>query len=298
MGFKLFLLFEKFLMILPRWLRKGFFTTAASLGYFVSKKYREVGFINLDFVFGDKLSFEQKKQIVKYSFRNLLLNFLQLLELRHMSKDDICNIVHINNKEILDNIKAQNRAIVFVTIHYGNWELGGVSTGVLSDDGITAVYKEMDNKNFEQWTIDARASFGNSSVEKKGALKALVKLAKEKKSCAILIDTALNAKDGVMVEFLGKNVYQSPVPAYLARKFDAAIIPGVMFSEDEKHYELMIYDEIKVDKSDDEKADIQKATQAQANWMSSIILEQPKYWFWIHRRFKSEYKEIYKRINR
>lgn len=298
MGFKLFLLFEKFLMILPRWLRKAIFTTLASLAYYVSKKYREVGFVNLDFIFGDKLSSKEKKEIVKYSFKNLLLNFLQLLEFRHISKDDISKKVHINNKHIVDKIKAQGRAIVFVTPHFGAWELGGIAMGVLTKDNISAVYKEMDNKDFEEWTIEARGSFGNKFIEKKGALKALVKLAKNKESCAILIDTALNEKDGVLVEFLGKKVYQSPVPAYLSRKFDAAIIPAVLFSKDEQNYELMIYDEIAVNHTEDEKQDILDATQLQANWMSEIIINNPKYWFWIHRRFKSEYKEIYKKIGR
>ena len=223
---------------------------------------------------------------------------MQLLEFRHISKDDISKKVHINNKHIIDNIKAQGRAIVFVTPHFGAWELGGVAMGVLSDDNISAVYKEMDNKDFERWTIDARGSFGNKSIEKKGALKALVKLTKNKESCAILIDTALNEKDGVLVEFLGKKVYQSPVPAYLARKFDAAIVPAVLFSEDEQNYELMVYDEIVVNRTEDEKQDILDATQLQANWMSEIIINNPKYWFWIHRRFKSEYKEIYKKIGR
>lgn len=110
----------------------------------------------------------------------------------------------------------------------------------------------------------------------------------------ILIDTAMNEREGIAVTFLGKSVYQTPSPAYLARKFDAAIVPVMMCSQDEEHYELRFFDPIVVEKTEDEQADIQKATQLQADWLTWLIRREPKYWFWIHRRFKSEYPQIYR----
>ena len=54
------------------------------------------------------------------------------------------------------------------------------------------------------------------------------------------------------------------------------------------------FDEIAVEKTDNEQEDIQKATQLQADWLTKIITDNPKFWFWVHRRFKSEYPQIYK----
>lgn len=89
MGYKLFLLLEKFLMILPSSCRKGFFSFLANIGYYTSKKYRNVSHQNLDFIFGDKMSEDEKTEITKYAFKNLAFNFLHAMELRHMSKEDL-----------------------------------------------------------------------------------------------------------------------------------------------------------------------------------------------------------------
>ncbi|MFA6760417.1 MAG: lipid A biosynthesis lauroyl acyltransferase [Sulfuricurvum sp.] len=293
MGFRLFLLLEKLLMILPRKLRKGIFTSLATIAYYASKRYRSIGFTNLDFVFGDTLSYEQKRAIVKHSFRNLLLNFYHLMELRHSSPEQITSKVTIKNKEIIDRIHAQNRAIIYITPHYCAWELGGASIGLLIEH-LAVVFRKMKNRDFEQWVIEAREHFGNSSLEKRGVVKHLIKLVKAKKAMGILIDTAINKNEGIEVDFMGKRIFQTPSPAYLARKYDAAIVPITMTSEDEEHYELTFFDEIITPKSDDEKQDILEATQKQANWLASLIQSEPKFWFWVHRRFKYEYPHIYK----
>ena len=103
----------------------------------------------------------------------------------------------------------------------------------------------------------------------------------------------MNKKEGVIVNFMGKPIRQTSTAAYLARKFNAAIIPVTIRTDDEEHYTLMLFDEIKVEKTDDIDADILKATQLQADWLSEIITKEPKFWFWLHRRWKSDKAEIY-----
>jgi len=92
---------------------------------------------------------------------------------------------------------------------------------------------------------------------------------------------------------MGKTLRQTSTPAFLARKFDAVIIPVAMRTDDEDNYTLMLFDEIVVEKTDDAKADIFKATQLQADWLSSLIKKEPKFWFWLHRRFKGDHPHIY-----
>ncbi|MBS4068341.1 MAG: lipid A biosynthesis lauroyl acyltransferase [Sulfurimonas sp.] len=294
MGFKLFLLFEKFLMILPKNARKDFFIFLAKIAYFISARYRKVGFINLDFIFGDTLTQKEKEEIVRYSFKNLLLNFLHLMEIRHMSKDELAKKVSVKNIESVQRAHEQQKAVIYVTSHYCAWELGGTAIGAFAEP-IAAVYKKMKNIQYQNWVLESRSHFKNSSLEKSNVIKPLIRLIKDGKASGILIDTGINQREGVEVQFLGKNVRQTSTPAYLARKYNAAIIPVIIQTDDEENYTLTFFDEIPVENSDNEQEDIQKATQLQADWLSKIIKENPKFWFWIHRRFKSDYKEIYKK---
>ncbi|QFR48542.1 lipid A biosynthesis acyltransferase [Sulfurimonas lithotrophica] len=292
MGYKIFLVFESFLMLFPRKVRKWFFTSLGTLGYYISSRYRKVSFDNLNFIFSNKLSEQEKTEITKYSFKNLLLNFHHVMELRHMSKDELSKIVKIQNIEAVEKVHKEGRAVIYVTTHYSSWELGGASIGAFIEP-IVAVYRKMKNPTMQEWLLEGRAKFGNINLEKSKVIKPLIRYIKEKKGSGILIDTNLNKREGVEVDFMGKKISQTPTPAYLARKFNAAIIPVTIRTDDEENYTLMLFDEIKVEKTDDESADIQKATQAQADWLGSLIEKEPKFWFWIHRRFKTDYPEIY-----
>lgn len=293
MGFKLLLILEKIFIFLPRSFRVAFFDFLAFCGYHLSPKYRRVVVQNINFAFDGAKSQEEIDAITRYSFKNLLYNFLHILEIRNITKEELLSRVSIEGLEKLQKIKKEGRAIVYATPHYCSWELGGVALGLLSES-VACVYKKMKNGQYETWLLEGRAKFGNTNLEKSNVIKPLIRLIKEGKDSAILIDTNINQKDGVLVEFFGKSLRQTSTPAYLARKFNAAIIPIAIRTDDEKHYTIKVFDEIVVERSEDEAQDILNATQAQASWLEGLIKEEPKFWFWLHKRWKNDHPEIYK----
>ena len=292
MGFKLLLILEKILIALPKSYRKAFFSFLASLAYRISKKYRNISYANLDYAFDNKLSFEEKDKITRYSFKNLMFNFLHIMELRNMTKDELKKRITITNIEAVEKVHKEGRAVIYVTTHYSSWELGGATLGAFVEP-VGAVYKKLKNEEYQDWLLEGRASFGNTNLEKTNVVKPLIKLIKQGKASGILIDTNISKNEGLEVTFMGKPIRQTSTPAYLARKFNAAIIPVTIRTDDEENYELMLFDEIVVEKTDNIDADIQKATQLQADWLTSIISKEPKFWFWLHRRWKNEKPEIY-----
>ncbi|MDD2790666.1 MAG: lipid A biosynthesis lauroyl acyltransferase [Sulfurimonas sp.] len=293
MGFKLFLLLEKFLMLLPKESRKNFFIFLGKLAYRLSARSRKIVRQNLNFAFDNTMSESEIDEITRYSFKNLLLNFLHLMEIRHMSVEELQKKVKVHNKEAVLKVHEQGRGIVYIATHYCSWELGNVAISALIEP-VGSVYKKMKNEPYEAWVLESRAKFGNSNLEKTNVIKPLIKRIKSKMACGILIDTNINKREGLEIMFMGKSLRQTSTPAYLARKFDAAIIPVSIRTDDEENYTLTFYDEMKVQKTEDEAADIQNATQAQAQWLESLIRKEPKFWFWLHRRWKNDHSYIYK----
>lgn len=279
-------------MILPGSLRKGFFSFLATCGYYLSSRYRNVSHQNLDFIFNNKISEDKKDEITRYAFKNLAFNFLHAMELRHMSKEELEKKITIQNIEAVQKVHDEGRAVIYVTTHYSSWELGGASIGAFIEP-LIAVYKKMKNQAYQEWLLEARDKFGNISMEKTNVVKPLVRNIKKGVACGLLIDTNINPKEGVIINFMGKPLRQTSTPAFLARKFNAAIIPVTVRTDDEDNYTLMLFDEIKLEKTDDEASDILKATQLQADWLGKLIEDEPKFWFWLHRRFKNDHPEIY-----
>ena len=292
MGYKLLLVLESILMALPKGARKSFFTFLAFVAYHVASKHRKIVRNNLNFAFDSNMSEEEIIAITKYSFKNLLFNFMHLMELRHMSLDALKSKITLQNREAVDRVHKEGRAVIYITTHYSSWELGGASVGAFVEP-LGAVYKKMKNPPYENWVLEARAKFGNINLEKTNVLKPLIKLIKNGGAAGLLIDTNISPRDGTIVEFMGKTIRQTTSPAYLARKFNAAIIPVTIRTDDEENYTLMLFDEIPVAKTDDAEADIQKATQLQADWLTTLIRNEPKFWFWLHRRWKNDHPEIY-----
>jgi len=292
MGYKLLLVLEKILMFLPKNFRKVFFSSLATLAYHISKKYRNIARVNIRFVFGDTKSEKEIEEIVRYSFKNLIFNFLHIMELRNMSLDELKSIITVENADVVKKVHDEGRAVIYITTHYSSWEFGGASLGAFVEP-VAGVYKKMKNEVYEEWLLEGRARFGNTNLEKTRVAKALIKLIRAKKASGILIDTNINPKEGIMIDFFGKPLRQTYTPAYLARKFNAAVIPVTIRTDDEDNYTLMLFDEIPVEHTDDAEADILKATQLQADWLRDLITREPKFWFWLHRRFKNDHPEIY-----
>ncbi|WP_345992147.1 lipid A biosynthesis lauroyl acyltransferase [Sulfurimonas sp. HSL-1716] len=294
-GFYLFLVLEKFLMLLPKRTRRSFFIGLASLAYMLSKRYTKVVRQNLEFVYGNGLDEKFIEEVTKYSYKSLLLNFLYTLEGRYYSIDDIAKKVKFENLEIIKKVQEEKRPIIFVTAHYGAWELGAEMLSACVEP-IMVVYKGMNNKYFEKYLLSSRAKWNMDYAEKHGAAKELVKRLRAKKAIAILIDTNVNKQDGIEAEFLNHPTLQIKSTAYLARKFDAALIPILIHAdENDENYTIKVYDELVPPKTDDMENDILVSTQMQASWLSREILKNPKPWFWLHRRWKNDYPAIYKK---
>ena len=92
-GFYFFLVFEKFLMLLPKKVRRAFFISLANIAYLLSKRYTKVVKQNLEFVYGKELDDKFVEEITRYSYKSLLLNFLYTLEGHYYTVEDIAKKV-------------------------------------------------------------------------------------------------------------------------------------------------------------------------------------------------------------
>ncbi len=292
-GYYLFLVFGKIIMLFPRSFRKAFFTGLADLAYLIDRKHRRIILQNLHFALGNSCTADEEEAISRYCYRNLLLALLQVIEGHYLSKKKLGELVTFKNTEVVESARSQGRPIIFISAHYGNWELG--STALSSQImPTTAIHKKLNNPYFEDYLLKSRSRFDMHMVEKRGAIKYLTKALKQNKAIGLLVDQNTHKRDGIIINFFGKTARQTAAPAFLARKYNAVIIPLSIDTDDEEFYTITFENAIEVDHTDNAEADILKATQEQANAIEKIILKNPKFWFWCHRRWKTEHPEIYR----
>lgn len=288
--FRLFMLIDAFLMALPHSWRKGIFTALAELAHRLAPKRNKVIQQNLSFAFKNELSVNVKKEIERYCYRNLTLNLLQTMENRHNTAEDIAKKVTFVNREKVEEILSHGRGIIFVSAHFGNWELGGAALSSLITP-ITSIYKGFKRPEFDSYLFEARTAHRMILAEKNGALKHMAKALKNNGSVLIMMDQGSNAKYGVSADFFGHPTYHSSTAAHLAGKFNTPIVGVYITTEDEENYTLTFEDPIEVAGTDEET--ITEATTKQVNTLERVVRHYPTLWFWCHKRWKGEYKDIY-----
>jgi KDO2-lipid IV(A) lauroyltransferase len=292
-GFYIFKFFEWLLFCFSAQKRRHFFLWLSRMAYAVDAKHKRVIRQNLEFAFEKKLSEDEIESIGRGCYDNLLLNVLQVMENHHKSIATITEGVSIVNEAVVTRATEAKRPIIFVTAHYGNWELeGAVISGTISSS--SSVNKALKNSYFDAYLLEARERYTMKLFEKKGAIRHLNKAVKNGESISLMIDQNVKEKDGIVVNFFGKEVRQTAAPAFLARKHNAVIIPVLIHPKEDYGYTITFYDTIEVDTTDDAQADVLKATQEQATWLEKEIQKVPQHWFWCHRRYKTQYPEIYK----
>ena len=289
----LYRIFQFIFFITPRFLMKYLLILMAKIAYKFNKEHLHIAQVNLDLVFGNSLSQERKENIIYNSYKSLLFNMYEYMENQIISKEKLLSKAHIENEQVILNAIANQRKIIFVTAHYGGWELA-IPYIALKYGTLAVVNRKMDNPFINAAYEKARDRNNIIMLEKKVAAKGMLSAFRKDQFVAVAIDQHM--KNGVEIKFFGKKVMATDATARLALKFDAVIIPVFAVCNDFREYTIKVYDALDVTTIDFKTEDkVKELTQLQANIIEQQIIEKPQFWFWQHKRWKKYYKNLYKR---
>ena len=119
---------------------------------------------------------------------------------------------------------AENRPAVTVSGHIGCWEILS-QLAFLEGHRMMSVAKDIGSSGMTRLLMKARMSIGQEIVPAKGAFRPLMQGLKDGKSLGLLVDQAVDPKDGgIWVRFFGRPVPVSAAPAFFAAKGKAPIV--------------------------------------------------------------------------
>ncbi len=227
-------------------------------------------------------------------FYNLLQTIIGFMRRENLSKEQILRDVEFENPNILQTALDKGKRVIFITAHYNNWELLPIAVASKFNIKLVGVGRKLDSRLMDRILKDSRELYGVEMVYRKGAIKNLMRALKRGSVVGLLVDQHLGKKQGgIGVNFFNNKVLHSPSASILARALDAVIVPVFIHSTDHNRYKITFYQPIDNIKTDDKTKDILEMTQAQANITQSIIKKDPNWWFWVHKRWKGFYPDIY-----
>jgi len=284
----------KFLIfIMPSSLQKMLAKFLAFAFMKLKKKRFHVVMTNLDLAFGETKTKEEKLEIAKkcyYNFAKYLgINFI--LNQNTTKQKILEQVVFKNEHFLLDAIKS-GRPIIVTTAHFGQWEIFGLA--VAAHFGPSSVLgRRLDSSIMDKILRANRSQFDVELIDKDGGAKDILKALKARRIVGILVDQNTAPKDGIKVQFFGKDVLHTPAASVLAQKTNALIINAFIYQKGENLNEICFEQPIDISTFDKEDA-VQKATQMQCSACEEMVRARPEEYFWFHQRFKRFYENEYK----
>ena len=259
----------------------------------LKKKRFHVVMTNLDLAFGETKTKEEKLEIAKkcyYNFAKYLgINFI--LNQNTTKQKILEQVVFKNEHFLLDAIKS-GRPIIVTTAHFGQWEIFPLA--VAAHFGPSSVLgRKLDSSVMDKILRANRAQFDVALIDKDGGAKDILKALKARRIVGILVDQNTAPKDGIKVQFFGKDVLHTPAASVLAQKTNALIINAFIYQKGENLNEICFEEPIDISTFDKEDA-VQKATQMQCSACEEMVRARPEEYFWFHQRFKRFYENEYK----
>ncbi|WP_027244046.1 lysophospholipid acyltransferase family protein [Leisingera daeponensis] len=181
--------------------------------------------------------------------------------------------------EALETARAAGRPVLLATAHFGNYDAARAALTARGHD-MGALYRRMANPYFNEHYVAAMKTTGELMFEQgKRGMVELVRHLKKGGIAAIVTD--LYAQGGEPIDFFGKPAVTSTVPAELALKFGAALIPVyAVRQENGLDFEIIMNAEVP-------PSDPLTMTKALTADLESIVRKHTGQWFWIHRRWKT-----------
>jgi len=222
-------------------------------------------------------------RIARENFINLGKSFAEVVKIYYGFGDMLIQDVVIRGEEHFIKAKAKGRGVIMITGHCGNWELGALAFGARVAP-VSVVARMQNNRYLNSMISKVRARYGNSIIYKKGALKGILSCLKKEGVVGILIDQAVIADEGFIVNFMGRKAWATRMPALIARKTGAPVIPVFVNREGASHI-LNIHPEVELGRGGGAEA-LKEDTQLLSNYIGEYVTENPAEWLWIHRRWK------------
>ncbi len=256
--------------------------------------FSKVGFIlkskkvvknNINNVFGNN-SEVQGKGIVESMWKNYAYIFVEYAYLRNYRLNKFSSPhIKISGKKILDELIKSKKPAIFVSGHFGNFELMAMELEKYNIN-LATIYRPLNNIFLNPYMVYLRKKYICKNQIEKGrkGTREVIDFMKKKFSIALMVDQRLGESE--RFPFFNKPAHTTTLPAQLALRFNCDIIPVYLERNEDNTFNMEILNPIKIkklDSSEEEKIDI---TNRINQILEKMVLRNPKQWIWTHNRWK------------
>jgi Kdo2-lipid IVA lauroyltransferase/acyltransferase len=244
---------------------------------------------NIEFAYADELSEAQREKIFKAMVRNLGMMAADSAFLATGREDKIACHIRVENGELYRN-KPEDKGLLFITAHYGLWELMPKVLKPYNPSPAAVVAREIANPYFEATLNDTRKRIGVNILTRGKSGREYIRFLRKGGSLAVMGDIDTRKGDGLFVEFFGQPAWTQRGIARLAKTGRSLVYVGFIerdLDNPDQHV-VRFGPEIPLPDSSDRVEWEEQLTQAYTHEIERAVRRRPDQWMWMHRRWRTQ----------
>jgi len=245
--------------------------------FFRSQKKIEDNLKNSNIGFDDL----ERKKIIKNMWGNYGRILAEYPFLKNFKNNTFKKYIEIEGLNYLDEIKKNNKKVVFISGHFNNFELMAM---YLENSGldIAAIYRPLNNIFLNGIMEKIRLNHICKKQIKKGksGTRELLQLFKDGYSIALMIDQRVS--EGVKSKLFNRSALTTTIPAQLVKKYSVDVVPVYIERKSGIYFKMRINKPIFFE----ENKSLEEITDRLNKILEEMILKNPDQWIWSHDRWK------------
>ena len=194
------------------------------------------------------------------------------------------------NAERAKWMMKEDKGLIMVTGHYGNFEIVGYMMGLFGFN-IYSIARPLDNRFISNYLYGVRQRFGQTIIDKKGAAQLMDKIVASGATLGFIADQDAGRK-GIFVDFFGRKASTYKSIGLLAVTNNIPIVVGYSRRTGNRFYfELGANRYITPDEWADKDDPLTWLTAEYTKAIEDFVREDPTQYWWLHRRWKHRPRE-------
>ncbi len=258
------------------------------IGYILDRRHVKIGLQNLAIAFPE-LTPRERKRILRKSYINLGRAGSEYVRLGGFFHQRLKKRISYDRFEYWGEIQRRypGRGLLVLTAHFGNFELLPAAHAMHGYQ-ISLVHHTQRFLAGDALVNFVRRRAGVDIIRKHSAARAVLGALRSGELVGIPFDQNAKRGEALFVPFFGEPAASTSGLARLALMSGAPVVPVFLVRQpDNRSHRIVIQDEIPVQRSSDQKADIEENTRRFVKAVEDMVRRYPEQFLWTHRRFRT-----------
>ncbi len=224
------------------------------------------------------------KSICKQYYRYLCDLFLETFKTLTISRKEMLKHCSIDARalELFNQLAAENKSIVLVLGHFGNWEWAGNTFALTARQQLYVIYHPIGNEFFDGLMYKMRTKFGTKLIAMKNTFREMLAKKGEISVTAFIADQTPSSQNAYWTTFLNQDTPVFRGTEIIAKKLNNPVV-YMTINRIKRGYYKMTAEMLCADPSLTNEGEI---SELHTRRLEQDIIAQPQYWLWSHRRWK------------